>query len=80
MSSKIDTHELDDSVKARHGSAISALMYLMTGIRPDIAFASRTSSRFLSGPHRIIKWRAPARLSTHQKNTGHSRLPVAKER
>jgi hypothetical protein len=42
--------DLDDDAKARYGSAIGALMYLMIGTRPDIAFALATLSRFLSRP------------------------------
>jgi hypothetical protein len=42
--------DLDDEAKARYGSAIGALMYLMIGTRPDISFALATLSRFVSRP------------------------------
>jgi len=42
--------DLDDDAKSRYGSAIGALMYLMIGTRPDIAFALSTLSRFVSQP------------------------------
>jgi hypothetical protein len=43
-------NDLDDDAKARYGSAIGALMYLMIGTRPDIAFALAALSRFVSRP------------------------------
>jgi hypothetical protein len=42
--------DLDEEDKVRYGSAIGALMYLMIGTRPDIAFALATLSRFLVRP------------------------------
>jgi hypothetical protein len=50
LNPSIDQEDLDDGAKARYGSAIGALMYLMTGTRPDIAFALATLSRFLARP------------------------------
>jgi hypothetical protein len=41
---------LDEDAKARFGTAIGSLMYLMVGTRPDIAFALGTLSRFTSRP------------------------------
>lgn len=45
-----DEDDLDESSRARYSSAIGALMYLMIGTRPDIAFAVATLSRFVSRP------------------------------
>ncbi|KAI9037532.1 retrovirus-related Pol polyprotein from transposon TNT 1-94 [Aspergillus affinis] len=45
-----DERSLDDTAGARYSSAIGALMYLMIGTRPDIAFAVATLSRFVSRP------------------------------
>jgi transposase InsO family protein len=42
--------DLDGDAKARFGTAIGSLMYLMVGTRPDIAFALGTLSRFTSRP------------------------------
>ena len=42
--------DLDEDDKSRYGSAIGALMYLMIGTRPDIAFALSILSRFVSCP------------------------------
>lgn len=50
LNPSIEEEDLDESAKARYGSAIGALMYLMTGTRPDIAFALATLSRFLTRP------------------------------
>ena len=56
--------DLEANDKARYGSAIGALMYLMIGTRPDIAFALATLSRFLVRPqshhqaalHRLLRY------------------------
>jgi hypothetical protein len=40
----------DEETKARFGTAIGSLMYLMVGTRPDIAFALGTLSGFTSRP------------------------------
>jgi hypothetical protein len=40
----------DAKAKARFGTAIGSLMYLMIGTRPDIAFALSKLSRFTSRP------------------------------
>ena len=45
-----DGSDLDEETKARFGTAIGSLMYLMVGTRPDIAFALGTLSRFTSRP------------------------------
>lgn len=45
-----DEGVLDEDAKARFGTAIGSLMYLMVGTRPDIAFALGTLSRFTSRP------------------------------
>jgi hypothetical protein len=45
-----DEQDLGDDAKSRYSSAIGALMYLMIGTRPDIAFALATLSRFVSRP------------------------------
>ncbi|CEJ62230.1 hypothetical protein PMG11_10736 [Penicillium brasilianum] len=45
-----DGSDLDEDTKARFGTAIGSLMYLMVGTRPNIAFALRTLSRFTSRP------------------------------
>jgi hypothetical protein len=45
-----DETDLDDDAKSRYSSAIGALMYLMIGTRPDIAFALSILSRFVSRP------------------------------
>jgi hypothetical protein len=50
LDTKPDEHALDDPAKARYSSAVGALMYLMIGTRPDIAFAVATLSRFVSRP------------------------------
>jgi hypothetical protein len=50
LDARPEEHNLDDSAKARSSSAIGALMYLMIGTRPDIAFAVATLSRFVSRP------------------------------
>ncbi|CEJ62707.1 hypothetical protein PMG11_11200 [Penicillium brasilianum] len=42
--------DLDEDAKARFGTAIGSLMYLMVGTRPDIAFALGALSRFTSRP------------------------------
>ena len=42
--------DVEENVKARYGSAIGALMYLMIGTRPGIAFALATLSGFLVCP------------------------------
>jgi hypothetical protein len=41
---------LDEEGKARYTTAISSLIYLMVGTRPDIAFALGVLSRFTSQP------------------------------
>ncbi|KAJ5364941.1 uncharacterized protein N7496_010654 [Penicillium cataractarum] len=45
-----DGSDLDKDTKARFGTAIGSLMYLIVGTRPDIAFTLRTLSRFTSRP------------------------------
>jgi hypothetical protein len=50
LNPSLNEKDLDDEGKARYGSAIGALMYLMIGTRPDISFALATLSRFVSRP------------------------------
>ena len=50
LNPSLNEKDLDDEAKARYGSAIGALMYLMIGTRPDISFALATLSRFVSRP------------------------------
>ncbi|KAJ5091016.1 hypothetical protein N7532_009700 [Penicillium argentinense] len=45
-----EENDLDEDAKARFGTAIGSLMYLMVGTRPDIAFALGALSRFTSRP------------------------------
>jgi hypothetical protein len=45
-----DEEPPDEEAKARFATAISSLIYLMVGTRPDIAFALGTLSRFTSQP------------------------------
>ena len=45
-----DEQDLDDDAKSRFSSAVRALMYLIIGTRPDIAFILATLSRFVSRP------------------------------
>ncbi|KAJ5455499.1 uncharacterized protein N7458_003763, partial [Penicillium daleae] len=45
-----DEGYLDDNAKGCYCSAVGALMYLMVGTRPDIAFVLGTLSRFTSRP------------------------------
>lgn len=43
-----DGSDLDEDTKARFGTVIGSLIYLIVGTRLDIAFALRTLSRFTS--------------------------------
>ncbi len=45
-----DEEYLDENAKERYCSAVGALMYLMVGTRPDIAFVLGPLSRFTSRP------------------------------
>ena len=45
-----EENDSDEEAKARFGTTIGSLMYLMVGTRPDIAFALRTLRRFTSRP------------------------------
>jgi hypothetical protein len=45
-----DEEDLDRDARERYCSAVGALMYLMVGTRPDIAFVLGTLSRFTSRP------------------------------
>jgi hypothetical protein len=45
-----DEDDLDRDARERYCSAVGALMYLMVGTRPDIAFVLGTLSRFTSRP------------------------------
>jgi hypothetical protein len=45
-----DEEPPDEEAKARYATAISSLMYLMVGTRPDIAFTLGMLSRFTSQP------------------------------
>lgn len=49
-SEKAESNDSDESVEFPYRSAVGALMYLMTGTRPDIAFAVSVVSRNLENP------------------------------
>ena len=61
--------EKADMMKVPYASVVGSLMYAMVCTRPDIGYAVRVVSRFMSNPGKE-HWNAVVKIPGHERKSG----------